>query len=85
MVHLSVIELINTEGTEHEEERIFGGDLDYYPSYKEGDTLSLEDSTREESRLRHTHYTIVHVHHFLRTTTRGVTFASLDIYVRKVY
>lgn len=88
MVHLSVIQLINTEGTEHEEERIFGADLDVYPSYKEGDTLFLRHLTPylNEDKLRLTQFVVVDVHHSLsqvsKTLLSGKTQVSMEVYVR---
>lgn len=82
MIHLSVIQLIKTEGTEHEEERIFGADLDFYPPYREGETLFLKDE------LRLSQFVVVDVHHSLRTISKNLlgskTHPSVTVYVRKV-
>lgn len=90
MVHISVIQLLKTEGTEHEQERIFGADLDVYPSYKEGDTLFLRHQTPylEVDKLRLTQFVVVDVHHSLsqvsKTLLTGKTHISMEVYVRKV-
>jgi len=83
MINLSVIQLIKTEGIEHEEEIIFTADLDFYPSYKAGDTLFLEDNFNQ---LKQSIFVVVDVHHLLRTRGKSsantVTLASMYVYVR---
>lgn len=90
MVHLSVIQLIKTDGSEHEEERIYGAELAFYPPYKAGDTLFLQHITPylEMDKLRLSQFIVVDVHHSLRTIEKtflgSTTYASMDVYVRKI-
>ena len=92
-IHVSFIELIETKGEKHHEERIMGETYPSYPSFREGDVmhLTLLEQGELNPSLRLTAYRIIEVHHSLRTKKKSKdTFAEvisnpgMEVYLRKL-
>jgi hypothetical protein len=92
-VQVSFIQLIETTGEKHHEERIFGETFPSYPSYREGDKLYLRIIQKGEidPPLKLTGFEIVEIHHSLTSKKSGSgtfadvnTTAGMDVYLRKL-
>lgn len=93
LVQVSFIQLIDTTGEKHHEERILGETFPFYPNYKEGETLFLRiiKKGQVDQPLPLTQFKIVGVHHSLmhilkndRMYEVGTTSASIEVYLRKI-
>jgi hypothetical protein len=89
MVRLSVIKLINTEDSAHEQEKIYSAEFDFYPAYQDGQIIYLEHVTSfaEPERMKLTAFKIIDVVHMIRkytTRSNNKTHASLELYVREI-
>lgn len=92
-IQVSFIELIETQGEKHHEERIMGETFQSYPSFREGDVMHLTILEQGELKpsLRLTAYRIIEVHHSLRAKKMGketfadfISNAGMEVYLRKI-
>jgi hypothetical protein len=91
-VNVSLIELVETTEDKHHQERIGGFDVDYYPSYHEGETLFYKKTSPKELGHPLTQFKIVEVHHSVRQYEKKSgsfletirTMLSIEVYLRKI-